>query len=433
MILLVSYKVMFKNFIQKKLESYVKKYVAKHNPKIVLITGSVGKTSTKLAIATILSEKYRVRVHEGNHNTHMSVPLAILGINYPDNIRSIGAWLKVRSAALKRIRSKTGDCDVIVQELGTDSPGDIAQFARYLYADVAVVTAISPEHMEFFKTVEAVAQEELEVSNFSRITAINRDDIAPEFAKYITTENIATYGLGGAAEYRFEIEDESINNVTGTVILKDIGQNAVTLRVASQSGVKAAVAGAFVAARLGMTLDEISKGLGLITPPPGRMNILKGLKDSVIIDDTYNASPLAVEAALKTLYQQQVSQRIAILGDMNELGTVSADEHRKIGELCNPDLLSWVITIGPESEKYLAPAARAKGCQVKSFKDPMSAGAFAHSILEENAVVLAKGSQNGVFAEEAIKIILHNTEDEQKLVRQTQSWLEIKNKQFAKF
>jgi len=424
---------MFKNFIQKRLESYVKKYIAKHKPKLVLVTGSVGKTSTKLAIATVLNEKYRVRVHEGNHNTHMSVPLAILGINYPDNIRSIGAWIKVRSAALRRIRNKTSDCDVIVQELGTDAPGDIAGFASYLYADVAVVTAVSPEHMEFFSTIDAVAKEELEVSNFSQITAINRDDIAPEFASYITTENINTYGLGGAAEYRFEIEDQALTEIKGKLIIKDIGEFEASLRVASQSGVKAAVAGAFVGIRLGLTPEEIKKGIETITPPSGRMNILKGLKESILIDDTYNASPLAVEAALQTLYQQQAPQRIVILGDMNELGAVSADEHRKIGELCNPDLLSWVVTIGSESEKYTAPAAQARGCQVKSFRDPMSAGAFVHSVLEENAVVLAKGSQNGVFAEEALKILLHNTEDEWKLVRQTPLWQEKKNKQFAKF
>src|SRR3990167_6598495 len=126
---------MFKNFIQKKLEKYVRKYLAKHKPKVVLVVGSVGKTSTKLAIATVLSEKYRVRVHEGNHNTSMSVPLGILGIAYPENIRSLGAWLKVRKAAKQRIKSKDSDCDVIVQELGTDQPGDIPHFGTYLHGD----------------------------------------------------------------------------------------------------------------------------------------------------------------------------------------------------------------------------------------------------------------------------------------------------------
>jgi len=424
---------MFKNFIQKKLEKYTQKYIAKHRPKIVFVTGSVGKTTTKLAIATILNEKYRVRVHAGNHNTHLSVPLAILGINYPDNIRSLGAWLKVRRASLKRIKSKTNDCDVIVQELGTDKPGDILYFGTYLAGDIAVVTAVSPEHMEYFDSLDLIAQEELAVSNFSGLTMINRDDIAPEFAKYITTPHIDTYGLGGVAEYRFETSDKSLLGANGQMIMPGQEPLKLTLKVSSESGVKAVVAAAAVASRLGVDVEQIKAGAAKITNAPGRMNILAGLRESVIIDDTYNSSPLAVEAALQALYSESAPQRIAILGDMNEMGGVSAPEHEKIGRLCNPSLLDWVITVGPQSHEHLAPAAILQGCQVKSFNDPISAGAFAHSVLGKNAVVLAKGSQNGIFVEEALKILLHNSEDETQLVRQSPAWLEKKHKQFDKF
>lgn len=425
--------VMFKNYIQKHIEKYARKYLAKHKPKLILVTGSVGKTSTKLAIATVLSEKYRVRVHEGNYNTHMSVPLGILGIAYPDNIRSITAWLSVRRAAKQRIKAKESDCDVIVQELGTDQPGDIAHFGTYLHGDVAVVTAVSPEHMEFFKTIDAVAREELEVSNFSSITAINRDDIDGKFAELITNPEFDTYGLGGAAEYRFLIEDQKLGSYKGKLITPSLGDIAAELRVTSESGVKAAVAAGFVAERLGMEPEEIASGLNKITPPPGRMNILRGLKGVTIIDDSYNASPLAVQAALGTLYKLETPQRIAVLGDMNELGEQSSTEHQNIGKLCNSNLLSWVVTIGAQSEKYLAPAAKANGCQVKSFRDPISAGAFVHSVIEKGAVVLFKGSQNGVFSEEAIKPILHDTADEKYLVRQSPDWLAKKANQFEKF
>lgn len=424
---------MFKQFIQNKLEKYVRKYIAKHQPKLVLVTGSVGKTSTKLAIATVLSEKYRIRVHEGNHNTNMSVPLGILGIAYPDNIRSVGEWLKVRKAAMQRIKSNQSDCDVIVQELGTDKPGDIAHFGTYLRADVSVVTAVSPEHMASFKNIDAVAKEELEVCNFSELTAINRDDIDGKFAEYITNPEIDTYGLGGAAEYRFLIEDEAAGSIKGKLITPSLSDISVELKVVSESGVKAAVAAGFVAERLGLDPEEISRGLANITAPIGRMNMLRGLKQSTIIDDSYNSSPLAAEAALNTLYKQEAPQRIAVLGDMNELGEVSAAEHTKLGKLCKGNLLSWVVTIGPESEKYLAPAAKINGCQVKSFQDPIGAGAFVHKVLEDKAVVLFKGSQNGVFSEEAIKSILHDPEDLGKLVRQDAHWQEIKAAQFDKF
>jgi UDP-N-acetylmuramoyl-tripeptide--D-alanyl-D-alanine ligase len=424
---------MFKKHIQKTIEKYVRKYMAKHQPKLILVTGSVGKTSTKLAIATVLSEKYRVRVHEGNHNTHMSVPLGILGIAYPDNIRSLSAWLRVRKAAKQRIKAKVSDCDVIVQELGTDTPGDIAHFGTYIRGDIAVVTAVSPEHMELFKTLDIVAQEELSVSNFSRLTAINRDDIDSHFSQYIQTPNITTYGMGGAAEHRFLIEDRTRQGIVGKVVLPNVGEVPVTLKTISESGVKAAVAGALVGAQLGMSSQEIIQGLSKITPPPGRMNILRGLKDSMIIDDTYNASPLAVEAALKTLYTIEATQRIAIIGDMNELGEASPAEYQKLAMFCHPTQLHYLVTVGPETEKYLAPAARDRGIPTHSFKDSISAGAFVHSILEKNAVVLGKGSQNGIFVEEALKIILHETEEEWQLVRQSPAWLKEKDKQFAKF
>jgi len=134
-------------------------------------------------------------------------------------------------------------------------------------------------------------------------------------------------------------------------------------------------------------------GVSKIRPSKGRMNLLRGLEGSTIIDDTYNASPLAVAAALQTLYKTDAPQRIAILGSMNELGAISASAHEAVGKLCDPSKLEWVITIGDEAAKYLAPAAEKKGCQVRSFKTPYQAGGFAHSVLREGSVVLVKGSQ----------------------------------------
>src|ERR1044072_8595780 len=119
---------MFKNFVQKKLEKYVVKYFQRHpEVKLIVVAGSVGKTSTKVAIATLLSQRYRVALHEGNHNTPMSVAAAILGIEYPKDVHSIGAWISVFRAARQRIKQPTG-VDVIVAEIGADHPGDIAAF-----------------------------------------------------------------------------------------------------------------------------------------------------------------------------------------------------------------------------------------------------------------------------------------------------------------
>lgn len=422
---------MFRNFIQKRLESAVRKYFKKKDVKLVVVTGSVGKTSTKMAIATVLGEKYAVRVHDGNHNTHMSAPLAMLGIEYPDNVHSISSWIAVWRAIAIRMREKD-DVQVVIQELGTDQPGDIAHFGKYLRPDIAVVTAVSPEHMEFFKTIDAVAQEELSVAAFTGLTVVNRDDIDQDFAKYAQTSQIDTYGLGSGAEYQIILEPSNpLDGRIGQLVATEWGKVPVTLQVIGDQGVKAATAAACVGAKLGLTSQQVAVGLSKIRPVKGRMNILRGLEDSTLIDDTYNSSPLAVQAALATLYAIEAPQRIAILGSMNELGDTSAQAHEQAGLLCDPAKLDWVITIGSEAEKYLAPAAAQKGCQVKSFSSPYEAGGFAHSVLKPGAIVLAKGSQNGVFAEEALKVLLHATEEESSLVRQSDFWLGRKREQFS--
>ena len=203
---------MFKNFIQKRLENYVRRYFLKHpEVKLVAVAGSVGKTSTKTAVATVLSKKYRVRMLEGNHNTHMSAPLGILGVEYPENVHSIGEWLRVFRACKRRINQPT-DVDVIVQELGTDRPGEIAHFGTYLRPAIGIVTAVTPEHMEFFGSIETVAQEELALANFSELAIINREDIDGRFVNFLTNPNVTTYGTTAAAEYRVEVKDFDIQH-----------------------------------------------------------------------------------------------------------------------------------------------------------------------------------------------------------------------------
>lgn len=422
---------MFKKLIQKRLEKLTRKYFNKKAVKLVVVTGSVGKTTTKMAIATVLAEKYAVRVHEGNHNTHMSAPLAMLGVEYPENVHSLSAWVAVWRAVRIRLHQKD-DVEVVVQELGSDQPGDIAHFGTYLKPDVAVVTAVSPEHMEFFKTLDEVAKEELRAASFSNLTVINRDDIAEEYARYADTHTINTYGLGAQAEYRVVLEPSSpLDGRIGKLYAQEWGELPVNLQVIGEQGVKAATAAALVGAKLGLTSQQVAVGLSKIRPVKGRMNVLRGLEESVLIDDTYNSSPLAVRAALSTLYSIDAPQRIAILGSMNELGDTSAQAHEEVGHLCQSDKLDWVITIGDEAERYLASAALSNGCQIKSFKSPYQAGGFAHSVLKPGAVILAKGSQNGVFAEEALKVLLHSTEEESSLVRQSDYWLARKSEQFA--
>jgi UDP-N-acetylmuramoyl-tripeptide--D-alanyl-D-alanine ligase len=416
---------MFKSLIRKKLERYTKKYLAKNTDiKLVAVSGSVGKTSTKMAISTVLAEKFRVRVHEGNYNSEMSVPTAILGIDYPDNIRSLGQWMKVFRQARRRVK-QPAEVDVIVQELGTDRVGQLPAFENYLKPDIGVVTAVSAEHMEHFKDLDSVAKEELSLTQFSEQSIINRENIDKKFAKYANKSNLSTYGTSEAADYRYESSGYVIGKGHRGIFVGpewDKPTSAKLHTVGEHSTLFASAAVA-VAAKLGMNQPEIATGVNKIQAVPGRMNILKGRKGSIIIDDTYNSSPLAATAAIRTLYELQAPQKIAVLGSMNELGDMSASAHKELGELCIPEELAWVVVVGQEAAEHLAPAAEAQGCKVQICKNAVEAGSFVSSVMHSGAVLLFKGSEGGIFLEEAVKQVLHSTDDERKLVRQTPEWL----------
>lgn len=425
---------MFKKQIQKKLESYVTQYLSVHDEvKLIIVVGSVGKTSTKMALGTVLSERYRVRLHEGNHNAELSAPLAILGVEYPDNIKSIREWLRVFKAAKQRIK-QASDVDVIIQEVGTDGIGQIPHFGTYARPHLAVVTAIADEHMEFFKTLDAVAEEELSAANYSQAALINRDDIPGHYAQLITNPSFSTYGTSSAAEYSIAEADFTLSEgVKGLLNTPTIQNAQVQLKVFGEHSIRAAAAAAAVAEQFGLTTEEIQRGLGKIRAVPGRMNVLRGMDSTILIDDTYNSSPLAAESAIRTLYQLPAPQRIAVLGSMNELGDVSAEGHAAVGALCDPMELAYVITVGEQANKYLAPAATLKGCRVIQCRNALEAGAEAHQLMEEGAAILFKGSQGGVYLEEAVKIVLHSTDDDHRLVRQSPKWMEKKRAFFDSF
>lgn len=423
---------MVKRFVTSMLEFQARRLLKKFQPKVVAVVGSVGKTSTKLNIATVLSERYKVLAHYGSYNVPLSVPLAMFNMKVPEDVHSIMAWVKVFMQMNRKLREPY-PFEVLVLELGTDHPGEIAYFKRYLNPDISVVTAVSPEHMQGFGTLEAVAKEELIIATYSKLTLINRDDVDGSFSKFIPDgTNLGTYGTSGVAEYRFITQNFTPGKgFSGEFVSPELGNVKVDLKVAGEHNVRTAVAAGAVATKLGMSAPEIKIGMGKIAPVNGRMNILRGLKDTVLIDDTYNSSPLAAVAALQTLYLFNAPQRIAILGSMNELGAYSKQAHEEVGKACDPALLDWVVTVGAEAKDFLAPAAAKKGCRVDSFLSPYEAGAFVHKIMQRKAVILAKGSQNRVFTEEALKMLLHATEEESQLVRQTPDWLAIKQQQFG--
>lgn len=424
---------MLKSYVKMRLKRYVRRYFAAHpEVKLIAVTGSVGKTSTKRALGTVLNEGLRVRMDEQNHNTDVSAPLGILGLEYPTEVRNPLVWLGVFRAARERIQAPT-DVDVIIQELGSDHPGDIAEFGGYLRPDIAVVTGVTPEHMEFFGTLDAVAKEELGVSKFSAYTFINCDDVSSKYADFETTPNFTTYGVTEAAEYQLQPGEFTLyKGYECTIVAPGVNDPLhFVADVVGEHSLRPIAAAVGVALKLGMSAEAITRGASRIRPVPGRMNVLHGLDGTIIIDDTYNSSPAAAVAALRTVYELfgEQPQRIAILGDMRELGETSKAEHEALALACDPTSLDWVVTVGPEMENYFAPMARSRGCQVKCFMDPILAAEYVRTITHEGAVILAKGSQNTIFLEEAVKVLCVMSEHA-RLVRQSPEWMEKKQRYF---
>jgi UDP-N-acetylmuramoyl-tripeptide--D-alanyl-D-alanine ligase len=404
------------------LESQVKTLRQKHDFTIVAVAGSVGKTSTKLAIAELVGQNLRVLHQAGNYNDRVTVPLVLFEQTEPSLFNVFG-WLRIFGENAARVHHPF-PYDVVVLELGTDGPGQMEQFA-YLKPDIGVLTGVAAEHMENFKTLDAVATEELTIFEFSKRMLVNGDDIAGkymggrEFAEYSTITNVARNYY--ARPERQTLEGQVLH------IEFPAGSFSATVQYLGHQGAKFAVAAAAVADMLGLDERDIVKGLERLKPFAGRMQVLEGIKGATIIDDTYNASPLAVKAALDVLYaQSDAKQRIAILGGMNELGEHAHAAHTEVGEYCDADKLTMIVTIGADAERWLAPVAKRNGCEVHSFKHPADAGRFVAQHLEDGAIVLAKGSQNGVFAEEAVKQLLAHPADSARLVRQSKYWLRRK-------
>nr|AIA15125.1 Mur ligase middle domain protein [uncultured bacterium] len=407
------------------LEWQVRRLRHKHRFQVIVVAGSISKTSTKLATAHTLEVSRRVIYQTGNYNDRVTVPLVLFGHQLP-SLLNVLAWLRIFVSNEAKIRLPYF-YDVAVLEIGTDNPGQIKRFA-YLQPDIAVVTAITPEHMEFFKTLDRVGAEELKVCDFSDKVLVNADDTP---AKYIQDRGVLTYGQSSGVTY--QASDINPLGLEGSDVELQLGTEppfTARAHILGTQGVKILLAAAATAALAGLDDDEIQKGLLEVKPFAGRMQVLQGVRNSTIIDDTYNASPAPVIAALDVLYAAEAPQRIAILGNMNELGDFSEEAHRQVGAYCRKDKLDLVVTIGPDAEKYLAHEAAAQGCLIKSCSSPYEAGEYVKAHLAEGAVVLAEGSQNGVFAEESLKTLLANPGDAKRLVRQSAYWLEQKQRQF---
>jgi UDP-N-acetylmuramoyl-tripeptide--D-alanyl-D-alanine ligase len=425
---------MLKHTLEKLLGIVARAVVKKYRPKIVAITGSVGKTTTRAACVAVLSTSFRVRGSLKNYNNELGVPISILGCDAPGH--SIFKWIGVFLKGVWLLLANDPLFpQVLVLEMGADHPGDIEYLMSIAPPDVGVVTAVSAAHTEYFNSIEGVlAEKKVMITTLAEdhFAIINGDD---ENLKSIVGEvraRLMTLGFSGDAHVQAQkvsVAYDAEGNPEGThteIRLDGREFDLVIPRTLGVPVVYAALAGVSVGRALGLESDEIQKGLMSFQPPAGRLRILDGIKHTTLIDDTYNSSPHATHAALDALASIQArGHKIVVLGDMLELGALTEEAHREIGRYAAKSGITTLITVGPAS-RFTAEEARGGGLgedHVFSFDTSAEAGSFLQERLHEGDTVLIKGSQ-GVRCERVVKeIMAEPLEAEKLIVRQSKEWV----------
>ncbi len=422
-----------KKFLAACLGKLTGRVLQKYQPRIIAVTGSVGKTTTKIAIAAVLQTKFSVRSATKNYNNELGLPLAILGLDAPG--KNPFKWFAIFAEGFRLLLSQDPRFPhVLVLEFGADHPGDIAYLLKIAQPQIGVVTAVAAAHTEFFGSVEGVlAEKKLVVTRLAEggTAILNTDDELIASLKPEIKAQIITYGCntGEIRASRAQIHYTMSGDPDGIEVGITTDDGEVGFLVAGVLGrpVAYAAAAAVAVGRIfNLSNSEIANGLALADFPPGRMRIIPGIKNTTLIDDTYNASPRAAAEALRVLAEIQGSgRRVAVLGDMLELGAMTEDEHRKIGLLAAASDVALLVTVGAASRASGA-GAREAGMsedQIFHFDNAADAGLFLQDRIMTGDYILVKGSQ-GVRCEKIVKeLMAQPLRAPQLLVRQSKAWL----------
>lgn len=402
-----------------------------YRPGIIGITGNVGKTSVKEAIKTVLSCDRKVRASSKNFNNELGLPLTILG-DWQDT-GGIFFWLKVVASAIFNVILKTKNYpEILILEYAVDKPGDMKKLLEIARPHIGIVTAIGeiPVHIEFFAGQEGIVREKSRLINNLPATGfaiLNADDKAVLSMKEHTRAHLVTFGFNENVDVKISNFNTNFNKGLVSLSFKlNYGGSFVPVRLENMLGKTQAYAVAAAAATaivFGINLVKISENLSSYKSPAGRLSPIPGIKNSLIIDDTYNASPLATQTAFMVLEELRAYRKIAVLGDMLELGKYTIEAHQAIGAIA-AKTVKVLITVGTRA-KFIAESALKYGLPKKSifvFDNTAQAGKYLQEIINDRDVVLVKGSQ-AVRMEKIVEEVMREPEKAEKLlVRQNERW-----------
>ena len=426
--------------LEKILKYFAVKALAKFKPRIVGVTGSVGKTSTKEAIYAVLASKFQVRKNEKNYNNEIGLPLTVLGLETGGG--NLWKWIVVFLKAIGVVffSSRKNYPEILVLEIGADRPGDIKYLVDFIKPEIGVVTAVGISHIEFFKDKKQIAKEKSTlVKNIVKdgLAVLNYDDEEVRAMAEEAKVGKIFYGFSEEADVRasdifFGYEKDKdhfggdVSKIKGISFKLSYGGATVPVRLIRSVGrpqIYSVLAAAAVGIRFGMNLLEIAEALKNFQSPTGRLNLIDGIKNTVIIEDSYNAAPQSTLAALEVLEKIKARRKLAALGNMLELGEKTESGHREVGKRV-AGVVDILFTVGDKA-RFIADEAKKAGLDKNNifcYDTSSEAEIPIQNMLQEGDVILVKGSQ-GARMEYISEEIMHDpTEAEKLLPRQTAEW-----------
>jgi UDP-N-acetylmuramoyl-tripeptide--D-alanyl-D-alanine ligase len=437
-------KKLFRETIFKLLSFFARKKLENTTHQIA-ITGSVGKSSCKNFITQILKAKFLVSETSQNYNTEFGIALSVLKEKSGNS--NPFAWISIIvKSAWKSFFTKE-KFDFFVAEAGVDSPNDMARILQTITPKINIITEIAPVHLaeKQFRSEEDIFLEKSKLFHlaesgffifnirnkflkklinthprgqlipFGEISSAKEFHIHPA-GFYFTTPEESLQGITSTILYNFPIEIWNLKKPPTKTYLFPAGiykSQKISIPVLGGHHMTSAMPAIITALIAKMSFTEIQQALDKATLPPGRMNLLNGINSSKIIDSSYNASPKSMQAAIDTLAKIPAPRKIAVLGSMNELGALSSHSHTQIGEYLQ-NKIDLLITVG-ENAKTIAEAAsnHLSPNKITSFRTAEEAGDFLKPKIQNNDLILVKGSRYGVFLEKCIaKIAAPNNNSE---------------------
>ncbi len=403
--------------------------IRRYKPRVVAITGSVGKTSTKDAITIVLRTSFSVRASLGNYNNELGVPLAI--INEESGGQNPLIWLFIFIKAFFKLFIADYP-KILILELGSDRPGDIAYLVKLIgKIDVAVLTDIGISHLEFFAGPTELAKEKLSLIKKLDRTALailNFDNPKVFEGRTQTKAEIAGYGFSQNSQVMIsDFQIIQVDGVWGVNFKLHHKGTVVPFFIPNTLGkptAYAATAAVVTALRFNINLVESSEALKRFVPPAGRLRMIPGIKQALIIDDTYNAAPDSTIAGLEALSLIASGRRVIALGGMAELGKQTESGHRAVAGKIVENKIDLVFLVG-ENAKIIRDelSVRKFGGRVQWFETADLAGLSIQESLLPQDTILVKGSQSSRMEKIVKEIMADPLRASELLVRQSDKWL----------